>query len=40
MPKFTFKISYSQEGLKGTLAEGFAKREYVSQESSAHFAFP
>ncbi len=27
MSKFMFKISYSQEGLKGTLAEGFAKRE-------------
>jgi uncharacterized protein with GYD domain len=27
MPKFLFKISYSSEGLKGTLAEGFAKRE-------------
>jgi uncharacterized protein with GYD domain len=27
MPKFLFKIRYSQEGLKGTLAEGFANRE-------------
>ncbi len=36
MPKFMFKISYSQEGLKGTLAEGFAKREaYVRELSSS-----
>lgn len=27
MPKFLFRIRYSQEGLKGTLAEGFANRE-------------
>ncbi len=32
MSKFLFKISYSQEGLKGTLAEGFAKREAYIRE--------
>jgi len=32
MPKFLFKIRYSQEGLKGTLAEGFAKREAYIRE--------
>ena len=36
MSKFLFKISYSQEGLKGTLAEGFAKREaYIRELSSS-----
>jgi uncharacterized protein with GYD domain len=32
MPKFMYKVSYSQEGLKGTLAEGFAKREAYLRE--------
>ncbi len=32
MSKFLFKISYSQEGLKGALAEGFAKREAYIRE--------
>jgi uncharacterized protein with GYD domain len=35
MPKFLFKIRYSQDGLKGTLEEGFAKREaYVRELAS------
>jgi uncharacterized protein with GYD domain len=35
MPKFLFKIRYSQEGLKGTLAEGFVKREEYLRELSS-----
>ena len=35
MPKFLFKIRYSADGLKGTLAEGFANREaYVRDLAS------
>jgi uncharacterized protein with GYD domain len=35
MSKFMYKISYSQEGLKGTLAEGFVKREAYIRELSS-----
>lgn len=34
MPKFMYKVSYSQEGLKGTLQEGFVKREAYLKELS------
>ena len=32
MPEFMYKVSYSQEGLKGTLAEGFTEREAYLRE--------
>jgi uncharacterized protein with GYD domain len=31
-----YKVSYSQEGLKGTLAEGFVKREAYLKELSGN----